>query len=250
MNERILIFRKIKFYDVSYGFVIKHLKKSGGYLVMPAASSLSQIDKNHNYTTSLKKSAFAIFDSGFFCFCLIILKLKKFNKFSGYKFVKNFLEDNSNKNDKILLLDPDRFESKKNYLLMKKHKFKYIKQYVCPIYNRTNFKDKKLLILIKKYKPKMILINIAGGVQEPLALFIKKNIRFKICTICSGAAIAFFTGVQAPINYLIDKYYLGWLLRIIYNPKNFIRIIFSLRLLYIVLKTKVVVKSIKKHQKD
>jgi len=242
MNNKFLIFNKIKFLDANYDFFIKSLKKDGGYLVMPAASSLSEINNNIIYKKALTESTFAIFDSGFFCFCLLVLKFKKFRKFSGYKFIKSFLNDNKNKNSKILLLDPNQIESRKNYLLMKKKKFKYIKNYLCPIYNSANIEDKKLITLINKYKPNFIIINIAGGIQEPLALYIKKNTHFKLISICSGAAIAFLTGAQAPINDLIDKYYLGWLFRIICRPQNILRVIFSLRLIFIVLKSKITIQ--------
>ena len=53
-------------------------------------------------------------------------------------------------------------------------------------------------------------------------------------------AISFFTGDQAPINYFIDKYYLGWLVRLIFNPLIFFkRFIYALKLLPIVLTNKV-----------
>ena len=34
--------------------------------------------------------------------------------------------------------------------------------------------------------------------------------------------IAFLTKRQAPINIYVDKFYMGWLMRIIYNPKIFL----------------------------
>ena len=76
------------------------------------------------------------------------------------------------------------------------------------------------------------MINIGGEVQEILALYIKKKINFKISIFCTGAAIAFLTKRQAPINSIIDKLYMGWLVRLIFNPrKYFFRIIGSLNLI-------------------
>ena len=90
----------------------------------------------------------------------------------------------------------------------------------------------KLLNIIKRYKPKFIIINLGGEVQELLALYLKKNINFKISIICTGAAIAFITKRQAPINDLIDKFYLGWVYRLLFNPKvHFFRTIKSLLLI-------------------
>lgn len=78
---RILDFFGITFYEIDYYKIIKILKKSKGYLVAPAASALSQIKNNEVFHISLKKSRIAIFDSGFFCICLILLKGVSFKSF-------------------------------------------------------------------------------------------------------------------------------------------------------------------------
>ena len=78
--------------------------------------------------------------------------------------------------------------------------------------------DITLIRKIKQFKPQIILINLGGGTQEILGSYIIKKINFKTRIICTGAAISFFTGDQAPINDFIDKFYLGWLVRIIFNP--------------------------------
>jgi len=240
MSYRILYFRGIKFFDNNYKYIIKNLLTNTGYLVIPAASSLSRINKSKLYHNALKKSTLAIFDSGFFCFCLLFLKLKFFRKFSGYKFFNYFLNDHTLKSKKILSLDPTFKDSNKNYFLLRSKKFKLVKNYVCPIYSINKLYDKKLINLINKYRPEIIITNIAGGIQEPLALYIKNNINYKTSIICSGAAIAFFTGRQAPINNIIDNLYLGWLVRIIYNPKMTIRVLMSLRLIKIVMSEKII----------
>jgi hypothetical protein len=83
--------------------------------------------------------------------------------------------------------------------------------------------------LIKKIRPKFIIINISGLKQEYLANIIKKKIKFKISIFCTGGALAMITKSQAPINIFFDKYYLGWLIRLIYGPLIFLpRIIKSI----------------------
>ena len=89
------------------------------------------------------------------------------------------------------------------------------------MYDSKKIYDKQLLKIIKKNKPRYIIINIGGEIQELLALYIKKNINYKISIFCTGAAIAFLTKRQAPINDLVDKLYLGWLVRTLYNPRKF-----------------------------
>ena len=231
MKNNIIIYKGIKFYNYSFTKIVSKIDK-GGYLVAPAASALSSISRNKKYHTSLKKSDIAIFDSGFFCILLRIFKGKKVNKLSGYFFLKKFLGINFKKKTKFLTVDPTITDSKLNKLYLRSRNIKNVKGYVAPKYDHNNIRDPKLIKLIKKYKPKYIIINIGGEIQEILGLFIKNNINYKTSIICTGAAIAFLTKRQAPINDLIDKLYLGWLARIFFNPKK--ALLRTMRSLYLI----------------
>ena len=235
MVHNIIKFKGIKFYNTDFNEIFKKIKK-GGYLVAPAASALCDIDKNRRYYQSLLDADVAILDSGFFCILLRIFKGKKVKKFSGYLFLKTLLNQKFANNIKFLNIDPNQEESKINHLYLKKKNLNNIKSYVAPKYLKS-FHDKKLINIIEKFKPNYILINIGGGTQEILAQFIVKKLKFKTSIICTGAAIAFLTKKQAPINDMIDKFYLGWMLRIMYNPKkSFFRTIRSLLLVKFFLK--------------
>ena len=121
---------------------------------------------------------------------------------------------------------------------------KKIYNYLAPKYQINDFSDKKLLQEIKKVKPDFILTNIGGGSQEILGLYLKKNLKIKTTILCTGAAISFFTKDQAPINSLIDKFYLGWLVRLIFNPLVFFkRYLYSLRLIPMVILSEVKIIS-------
>ena len=64
----------------------------------------------------------------------------------------------------------------------------------------------------------------------------------KVTILCTGGAISFFTGDQAPINNFIDKYYLGWLIRFIYSPIVFFKRYFlGLKLIPMVIFNKITV---------
>ncbi len=111
-------------------------------------------------------------------------------------------------------------EINKKYL--KSKNINKIYQYVAPIYKKTNICDIKLVNKIKKIKPKYILINLGGGVQEILGFYIKKNLSYKPSIICTGAAISYLTKRQAPITDFLDEVYLGWLVRCLFNPIKFV----------------------------
>ena len=222
-------FKEIKFYSGNYD-QIKYEFDKGGVLVAPAASALANIDTDKQYYSSLKNSKIAILDSGFFCILLRIFRFQKVKKLSGFLFLKTFL-DNFKNQQKILFIDPSKKSNILNIKFLKSKKIINFKTYIAPNYNKKFF-DLKLLNLINNYKPKYIVINIGGGSQEPLAIYINKNIKYNVSIMCTGAALAFMTGEQAPINKFIDKIYLGWLTRIIWNPKLYLgRILKSFKII-------------------
>ena len=223
MKNKIIKFYKIKFYNYLFLEVINKLhKKKRGYLVAPAASSLSQILNDKGHLIALQKSTVAIFDSGFFCFVLLLLRRIRVKKNSGFFFLKKFLNYDLVKKEKLLCIDPNKRDSLLNKKFLKKNKFTKLTSYIAPTYSSKNVKDLKLLQLIDLYKPKYVLINIGGGTQEKLAFFINKNSKNNQIIFCLGAAIGFFTGQQAPINTFFDKIYMGWLIRVLFNPAVFI----------------------------
>ena len=121
MRKKIINFKGIKFYNTDFNNIFKKIYK-GGYLVAPAASSLSKIYDNNNYYKSLINSDVAILDSGFFCILLRIFKKEKVKKLSGFFFLKKFLNLKFNKNTTFLSIDPNQEESKVNYEYLKKKK--------------------------------------------------------------------------------------------------------------------------------
>ena len=219
---RKIIFNKIKFVDLNEKEAKKIMDKKGLF-VFPAAPPLANIKLGSIYHKAIIKSDFVFFDSGFFVLLLKYLKNIKVEKFSGFKFLNIFFEKiKYKKNNKILLIDPSKRVSQANKKFLKNLGIKKIFSYIAPFYGSKNIKDNFLLKIIKKKKPNYILINIGGGTQEVLGMYIKKKTKNQIRIFCTGAAISFFTKEQAPINKIIDNLYLGWLLRLLFNPRIFV----------------------------
>ena len=129
---------------------------------------------------------------------------------------------------------------KSNKSFFKSLGIKNIYNYLAPNYQIKGLSDKKLLQKIKKVKPDFILTNIGGGKQEILGLYLKNNLKTKTTILCTGAAISFFTKDQSPINSLIDQLYLGWFIRLIFNPISFsIKYLYALRLIPMVISSKI-----------
>ncbi len=237
-----IIFKKIKFHNINYKNFNKYIVKKGLF-VFPAGPALVNIEKSKKYHESIKQADLVFFDSGFFVLLLKIFKKINVSKFSGYKFLNLFfgyLKENKRKT--IFCIDPNIKFSKSNKLFLKNLGIKKIYSYLAPNYDPLNISDKKLLDLLRKKRPNYILTNIGGGTQEILGLYLRKKLKFKTTILCTGGAISFFTGDQAPINDFIDKFYLGWLIRLFFNPFVFFkRYLIGLRLIPMVIFNKVTI---------
>lgn len=210
-------FKEINFFSGNFLEIKKQFDK-GGVLVAPAASALTDINKNKDYYKALKNSDIAILDSGFFCILLRVFKNYKVIKLSGFLFLRRFLFEYKN-NKRLLLVNPSIKENKINSKYLYALGITNFKTYISPIYKKID--DKILIKKINEFKPHYIMINLGGGIQEILGIYIRNNIKFKSSIMCTGAAIAFLTGEQAPINKYVDRAYLGWLVRFLWNPKKY-----------------------------
>ena len=240
-----ILFNKIKFINLSKKDFTKIIKKSGLF-VFPSGPGLATINEKKQYLKSLRNSDFVFFDSGYFVLLLRIFKNISVKKFSGYLFLKLlFNQFKKNKNIKILSVDPNSELSTNNKLFFTNLGIPRNKlfNYISPIYNELKIKDKKLLEIANNLKPDFIILNLGGGVQEILGFYLKKNLKKKTKIICTGAAISFFTKDQAPINQIFDKFFLGWLIRILFKPSVFLpRYLKSFKLFQIVLNEKIIIK--------
>ena len=215
-------FKNIKFNNFQ-NKDFKKFFKNIGLFVFSSGPGLASIKINSNYHLSLIRANYVFFDSGFFVLFLKLFKGIKVNKFSGYKFLAYFFNESSViKNKSIFSIDPDKENLKLNKKFLKKKGFKKVFNYLAPNYHTENILDKNLINKLNSIKPNYILINLGGGTQEILGYYLKKKLKLKTSIYCTGGAISYFTGKQAPINRFLDNLYLGWLIRILFNPRLFL----------------------------
>ncbi len=215
----------IHFINGNYHEAFNNLKK-GQFMVVPSGPGLSTLDQDQKYWEALKGSDFAIPDSGLMIILYKLLYGKSLTKLSGPKFLRQFLkEDCLRKEFNLFLVDPNQKESNINRLFLQSINIPIQEknQYIAPFYSKENIIDLDLLNYLENIekRPKFILLNLGGGVQERLGFYLKNNLSFKVGIICTGAAIAFETGQQAKIPSWIDDIYMGWLARVVQNPKLF-----------------------------
>src|SRR5205814_6159648 len=92
--------------------------------------------------------------------------------------------------------------------------------YIAPRYT-AQVRDDALVGKIDNQPPTHVVVGIGCGVQEKLGLFLKENSRARPAIHCIGAALAFLTGDQPPIPMWADRFYFGWLLCLLRQPRIF-----------------------------
>ncbi|MDX8339289.1 WecB/TagA/CpsF family glycosyltransferase [Draconibacterium sp. IB214405] len=198
---------------------------SAQLITVPAAPSMVESKNNPWYYEALENATYSVMDSGLFS---LLCKLHGINaqKYSGYRLIQDMLAYLKQQPLKLFVVSPRPTESEKiKQLLLSETacKEKDLTFYNAPMYPaHANVEDPELAEQINTFQPDLVMLCIAGGKQEIMGHFLQQKIIQKSTIICTGAAISFFTGTQAKIPSMVDKLYLGWLARIIADPKTFL----------------------------
>ncbi|CAN5557578.1 hypothetical protein BH20VER1_BH20VER1_10770 [soil metagenome] len=93
--------------------------------------------------------------------------------------------------------------------------------YIAPIYGQS-VTDPALLALIEARMPLDVIIGIGAGPQEKLGWYLREHASYRPAIYCVGGALGFITGDQVAIPDWADRLYLGWFLRLLWQPRVFI----------------------------
>lgn len=213
---------------------------AGNFVVVPAAPALVDLPTDVDYRDALEQSDFAITDSGFMVLLWKILTGRSLIRISGLKLLRGLLAgDELRRPGSSFWIMPTAKELEVNLEWLTRNKYALTRDqcFVAPLYPRGPLCDPNLLRLIEARRPRYVIVNIGGGVQERLGFYLKRNLSYRPSIICVGAAIAFITGLQANIPIWADTWMLGWLLRCLHAPQSFIpRIWKGLRLITLLAK--------------
>lgn len=197
---------------------------SGRLICVPAAPALVENVRNIAYYRALSESSFCILDSVLFTL-LARIRGKVAFKYSGYRLMKDTLYYLSTHTTKVLLVDVSETSSLYNREYFLKNTLLTdceLDSYVSPFYsNNEELLDTNLLNKIQVFKPRLIIINLAGGKQEIIGHFLTTSLSYPTTILCTGAALAFFTGKQVKISDWVDKIGLGWFARVLSNPQQY-----------------------------
>lgn len=229
-------FRQIlgtKFYTGDLDGLLE-LSLHGGLVVVPAAPALAELPRDHAYRAAIERSDFAITDSGFMVLLWYFLKGERLMRISGLKYIRALIKTPAfGRENTSFWIMPSRKECEVNLAWLNANgvPLKPDATYLAPKYPEGELRDAELLAAIERQKPPYIVINLGGGVQERLGLYLRDHLSYRPTIVCTGAAIAFLTGQQANIPSWADRMMLGWLFRSMSAPKKFVpRYVKALRL--------------------
>ncbi len=212
----------VRFFGGTVDEAVDSLSAGGGLLVVPAAPALVKLSEDEGYRRALVSADMAIADSGAMVLLWRIFTGRRVERISGLKFLKRLVTRlASQPEERVLWIVPSEQAHEKTIAWLRSVNLTATADfYIAPRYP-ADARDDALIAKIDIHPPAHIVIGIGGGVQEKLGLFLKENLRARPAIHCIGAALAFLTGDQKPIPMWADRFYLGWLLRLLRQPRVF-----------------------------
>lgn len=234
----------------------------GGLIVVPSAPVLVDLPADPTHRAAIETSDLAITDSGFMVLLWRLFTRERIIRISGLRYLRALMDDERFTKAKILWIMPSKRDEIGNraWLIEQGIQVEEADCYLAPFYARKGpLEDPALLAMIEERRPQFVMINLGGGVQERLGLYLRdalaakhgagsteqggseaqvSGFRSQVSTpayrpalICTGAAIAFLSNRQVNIPPWADRLFLGWLMRSLSEPTKFVpRYWHSLRL--------------------
>ena len=214
----------IDFFDGSAKAAIE-IMRNGGVLVVPAAPALKDLDRNPGYRDALLNADLVLTDSAFMVLIWNRLQSTPIKRLSGLEYLRELLEQPETHqpgNSFWIMASPASAERNLAWLTAQGITVPDDHIYIAPMYGSGPIADAALVDRLNQLRPPHIIVTVGGGTQERLGLYLKRSLNYRPAIHCIGAAIAFLSGDQVHIPVWADKFYLGWLLRSLSQPKRFV----------------------------
>ena len=242
----------IDFFVGTAAEAIAHISKSGGLIVAPAAPSFIALQDDPDYRRAIADADLAIADSGWAVLFWRLLRREKLTRISGLALFKALLETTDARipGNLFWILPSEKAKTKTvEFGRVSGYPITADDCYVAPRYQRSEVRDQKseithlpsrpspgiedpkLVSIVEQRKPKHIIIGIGGGMQDKLGSYLKHQLTYRPGIYCIGAAPGFVTGDQVVIPMWADRFFVGWIFRIIGQPREYLTRYWKARLL-------------------
>jgi len=214
----------LNFYDGDFAGLLD-LTCRGGLVVVPSAPVLVNLTGDPAQREALLGSDFAITDSGFMVLLWLARRGERLPRISGLRFLRGLLaRPEFREAGATCWIMPSAEDARANCAWLAAQGVAVAEDdcYIAPQYPGGRLADAALLATIESRRPKFVVINVGGGVQERLGYYLRTHLSHRPAILCTGAAIAFLSGRQVPIPVWADRLVLGWLFRSLASPRSFI----------------------------
>ena len=214
----------IPFFNGDVDEAIASLEQRGGLLIAPSGTCFARLREDERYRRAVIGADLAIADSGLMVVMWRLLQRQNVQRISGFKYLRHLLRKlKGEENKEVFWILPTEGAQQKLLDWSRREVFSINREncYVAPRYG-SDVKDRDLLALIEQHRPADVIIAIGSGAQEKLGFYLRENLSYRPAIHCIGAALGFITGDQTAIPDWADRFYLGWLLRSMAQPRRFI----------------------------
>lgn len=214
----------IRFFDGTVSGAVDQALDGAGLVVAPSGSCFARLTEDALYRTAMTQADLVLPDSGFMVLLWRLLRGRRITRISGLTYLKELLRRPAlREKGTTLWILPNEEARQKALPWLQSHGFASTPDdcYVAPMYG-SRIEDPSLLARIESGRPSHIVIGLSGGVQEKLGFYLRENLGYRPTIHCIGAALGFVTGYQISIPNWADRLYLGWLLRLISDPRRFL----------------------------
>lgn len=214
----------IKFFNGDVDEAVALMGRHGGFLVAPSGTCFGRLRDDKPYRRATVAADLAIADSGLMVLTWRLLRREKVQRVSGLKYLTRLLAQlKGARGAEVFWILPSVRSQQKllDWSCRKGLTIKTANCYVAPQYG-LEIEDRHLLALVEESRPAHVVIAIGSGAQEKLGYYLRENLSYRPAIHCTGAALGLITGDQVIIPDWADRVYLGWLLRLLRQPRIFI----------------------------
>jgi len=214
----------IKFFNGDVDEAVALMGRHGGFLVAPSGTCFGRLRDDKPYRRATVAADLAIADSGLMVLTWRLLRREKVQRVSGLKYLTRLLDALKGERSVEMFWILPSARSRQKLLDWSCRKGLTVETddcYVAPRYG-LEIEDRHLLALVEESRPAHAVIAIGSGAQEKLGYYLRENLSYRQAIHCTGAALSFITGDQVIIPDWADRVYLGWLLRLLRQPRIFI----------------------------
>jgi N-acetylglucosaminyldiphosphoundecaprenol N-acetyl-beta-D-mannosaminyltransferase len=214
----------ISFFDGDVEEAIEVMLERGGFLVAPSGTCFARLREDESYRRAILAADLTIADSGLMVLMWRLLRHKKIRRISGLSYLRHLVVKLKGEGStEIFWVLPSERAQQKLLEWSRRESFatKIDNCYVAPQYG-LEIQDRHLLALVEQRRPAHVVIAVGSGPQEKLGYYLRENLSYRPAIHCTSAALGFITGDQKPIPDWADRFFLGWLFRMISQPRIFI----------------------------